>query len=101
MGLVRLMQAGSTQFLASALRQARGSGSSASDQAPGSFADALAASSSAWPASEAHMAAAKQLDSCLEDLRARSSHGATLILGCTSEGHCLSCLDTASETHIS
>ena len=73
MGLVRLMQAGSAQFLASALRQVHSS--SMPDQAASRFADAVAGSS-AWPASDSHVAAAKQLDTCLKDLQARSSNGA-------------------------
>ena len=73
MGLVRLMQAGSAQFLASALRQVPSS--STPDQAPSRFAEAVAGSS-AWPASDAHVAAAKKLDTCLGDLQTRSTHGA-------------------------
>lgn len=87
MGLVRLVRAGSMQFLASGLRPAPKSSSSSSaapDQAPRRFADAAAQSGSAWPASEAHVDAAKRLDACLEDLRARSSHGAipACVCGC-------------------
>ncbi len=89
MGLVRLMQAGSAQYLASALRQVLGS-SSLPDQAPARFTEAVAGSS-AWPASEAHVAAAKQLDSCLEDLQARSLHSDTLALACNLCGP-LSCM---------
>ena len=84
MGLVRLMQAGRAQYLASALRQVPSS-SSPPDQAPARFTDAMAGSS-AWPASEAHVAAAKQLDSCLEDLQTRSSHGAFPKLACILSG---------------
>lgn len=68
------------QFLASALRQAPDQApSGASDQAATRFADAAAAGSSAWPASDAHVCAARRLDACVEDLRARSSHGALLV----------------------
>ena len=70
MGLVRLVRAGSMQFLAAALQQVPGSGHS---QAPTCFAEA-AADNGAWPASDAHIAAAKRLDACLRDLQARSSH---------------------------
>ena len=71
MGLVRLVRAGSMQFLAAALQQVPGSGHS---QAPTCFAEA-AADNGAWPASDAHIGAAKRLDACLQDLQARSSHG--------------------------
>ena len=71
MGLVRLVRAGSMQFLASALRQVPSSGHS---QAPTCFAEA-AADNCAWLASDAHIAAAKRLDACLGDLQARSVHG--------------------------
>ena len=68
------------QFMASALRQAPDQApSDASDQAATRFADAAAAGSSAWPASDAHVYAARRLDACVEDLRARSSHGALLV----------------------
>lgn len=71
MGLVRMVRAGSMQFLASALRQVPNSGHS---QAPTCFAEA-AVDGCAWPASAAHVAAAKRLDACLRDLQARSVHG--------------------------
>ena len=77
MGLVRLMQAGSAQSLASALRQVPGG--CAPDQAPPQFAEAVAGGSTC-PGADAHVAAAKQLDSCLEDFRTRSSRGAASVL---------------------
>ncbi len=98
MGLVRLMQTGSAHYLASALRQVPGS-SSPPDQAPARFTEALAGSS-AWPASEAHVAAAKQLDSCLEDLRARSSHGAIPALA-TILSTALGCIFCAGRASLS
>ena len=79
MGLVRLVRAGTMQYLASALRQVP---ISSSDRLSSRFADS-AVSNSAWPASRAHVTAAKQLDACLEDLHVRSSHGDMLGSICT------------------
>ena len=75
------------QFLASALRQVPDQAPhGAPNQAATRFADAAAAGSNAWPASDAHVHAARRLDACLEDLRARSSHGALLV--CVWTGPC-------------